>query len=64
MTDNVDFVQPGSYHQNPLHFYEFVVSNLTRRLAIDCSYLPYEFCAVLYKDQNILKPINVYRSTE
>jgi SAM-dependent methyltransferase len=61
MTDNVDFIQLGSYHQSPERFYEFCIKNLTRRLSLDFSYLPYEFCAHLYKEQSILKPDNTYK---
>src|SRR6185437_903756 len=56
MTDQVDFQQEGAYHQNIIELYEFCSKNLTKRLEIDQSYMPFEFTITLWKDQTILKP--------
>ena len=50
MTDQVDFRQKSAYHQNVGRLYEFVCSQLSRRIVIDHSYLPYEFTLVVWKD--------------
>src|ERR1700751_4997890 len=39
MTDQVDFQQEGSYHQNVIELYEFCSKKLTKRLEIDQSYM-------------------------
>jgi len=50
MTDQVDFQQELAYHQNVGRLYEFVCSQLSRRIVIDQSYLPYEFTLAVWKD--------------
>ncbi|HKC68115.1 MAG TPA: class I SAM-dependent methyltransferase [Bacteroidia bacterium] len=61
MTDQVDFQQEGAYHQNVSELFEFCSINLTKRLQIDQSYMPFEYTITLWKDQTILKPENTYR---
>lgn len=60
MTDAVDFIQPGAYHQNVMELYDFVFNKVTKRITIDQSYMPYEFTITLFKDQTILRPENIY----
>jgi len=60
MSDAVDYQQDGAYHQNVLELIDFVISNLSRRIILDCSYMPYEYTLTIWKDQNILKPENLY----
>lgn len=60
MTDAVDFIQTGAYHQNIKELYDFVFADLTKRIVIDQSYMPYEFTITLFKDQTILRPENIY----
>jgi trans-aconitate methyltransferase len=60
MTDIVDFQQPDAYHQNVLDIYRFVSENLSRRLILDQSYMPYEFTLTVWKDQHIQRPANLY----
>jgi len=50
MADNVDYVQDGAYHQNAIEFYNYAYGNLSRRIILDQSYLPYEFSVIIYKD--------------
>jgi trans-aconitate methyltransferase len=60
MTTDVDFMQQGSYHQNPLEAYNFAKS-LSSRLILNQSYMPYEFAITIFKDSEIIRPSNVYR---
>jgi len=60
MTDAVDFQQPHAYHQNVTEIYNFAFENLSRRLIIDQSYMPYEFTLTIWKDQQIQRPANIY----
>ena len=40
----------------------FISKNLTRRFKIDHSYMPYEFCVKIFKEQEILRPENVFKT--
>lgn len=60
MTDQVDFQQQAAYHQNIEELFSFCSKNLTKRLEIDQSYMPFEFTITLWKNQTILKPENIY----
>lgn len=60
MTDAVDFIQPGAYHQNIKELYDFAFTKLSKRIVIDQSYMPYEFTITFFKDQTILRPENIY----
>jgi cyclopropane fatty-acyl-phospholipid synthase-like methyltransferase len=60
MTDQVDFIQEGAYHQNILEIYSFITENLSKRLILDQSYMPYEYSVIIFKDQEILRPDNIY----
>ena len=60
MTDAVDFQQPDTYHQNVTELYEFAIKNLSKRLVIDQSYMPYEYTLTVWKNENILRPDNIY----
>jgi trans-aconitate methyltransferase len=60
MTDAVDFIQPGAYHQNIPELYDFITKNLSKRVVIDQSYMPYEYTVTIFKNQNILRPENIY----
>ena len=62
MTDQVDFIQEGAFHQNVSELYDFAKKNLTKRVVIDESYMPYEFTCHFFKDQTILRPDNIYNS--
>ena len=50
MSDAVDFRQENSYHQNVEEIYHYVFKNLSRRLLVDCSYMPYEFTITIWKN--------------
>jgi trans-aconitate methyltransferase len=60
MTDQVDFQQEGAYHQNVMELYEFCSVNLSKRIVIDQSYMPFEFTITIWKDAGINKPDYVY----
>lgn len=61
MKDEVDFIQEGAFHQNVMDLYNFSKKNLTKRVVVDESYMPYEFTFHFFKDQNILRPDNIYK---
>jgi len=60
MRDEVDFIQKTSYHQNISEIYEFVIKNLSKRVMIDTSYMPYEYTITIFKQQEITRPDNTY----
>ena len=60
MTDSVDYQQEGAYHQNVAELYEFLYQNVSHRLVLDQSYMPYEYTVTVWKNQEIQKPENVY----
>jgi hypothetical protein len=61
MTDRVDFVQPQALHVNLEAMMDFVRRNLSPRLRVDESYMPYEFTLVALKGSEIVRPDNIYR---
>jgi SAM-dependent methyltransferase len=60
MTNQVDFVRSGAYHQDPIEAYRFVRRELSKRVTLDQSYMPYEFALLVYKNDTIQRPQNVY----
>ena len=60
MTDKVDFQQAGAHHTNVEHMYNFIRKNLSHRLIINQSYMPYEFTCIVFKDDFIMRPDNTY----
>jgi cyclopropane fatty-acyl-phospholipid synthase-like methyltransferase len=60
MTDQADYQLPGAYHENPADIYAFVRQELSPRLLLDQSYMPYEFSVAVYRDAQIRRPDNVY----
>lgn len=60
MTDQVDFIQKGAYHQNIEELLSFIKLKLSKRYVLDCSYMPFEFTITVFKDQTIKKPDNIY----
>jgi SAM-dependent methyltransferase len=60
MTDAVDFRQSQAYHQSPSDLLRFASENLSRRLVIDQSYLPYEYALTVWKDARIRRSDGVY----
>lgn len=61
MTDEVDFQQPTAYHQNPIEIYKFATQNLSKRVILNQSYMPYEFTIHIFKDDTIMRPDNIYQ---
>ena len=62
MSDQVDFIQEGAYHQNINELLRFVLERLSKRYVLDCSYMPYEFTITVFKDQTIKRPDNIYKN--
>lgn len=62
MTDQVDFRQPNAHHESVEDVYRFLRTQLSPRLILDQSYMPYEFTAVVFKDSEIMRPDNIYRN--
>lgn len=60
MTDQVDYIQKGAYHQNVEELLTFVKTKLSKRYVLDCSYMPYEFTITVFKDQTVKRPDNIY----
>lgn len=60
MSDQVDFIQDGAYHQNISELLKFASERLSKRYILDCSYMPYEFTITIFKDQTIKRPDNIY----
>lgn len=61
MSDRVDFTQPGAYHQGVQDIRAFALDNLSPRVRIDESYMPYEFALTVFRDATVVRPDNVYR---
>ena len=61
MTDHVDFVQPQAMHMSVEGMMDFIRQNLSPRIRVDESYMPYEFTLVVLKDCEIVRPDNIYR---
>jgi hypothetical protein len=61
MSDRVDFIQPQALHMNVESMMDFMRRNLSPRLRVDESYMPYEFTLVALKDSEIVRPDNIYR---
>lgn len=62
MTDRVDYQQAGAHHVNVEDMYRFLRDNLSARLLIDQSYMPYEFTCVVFRDDEIVRPDNIFRA--
>ena len=60
MTDRVDFMQPHALHMNVEMMANFMRRNLSPRLRVDESYMPYEFTLVALKNSEIIRPDNIY----
>ncbi len=52
-SEYVDFKQPNAYHQNLDSLINFLNKNISRRIKIDYSYMPFEFMICVYKDLNL-----------
>lgn len=53
MTDKVDFKQTDAFHVEPLEIYTWVYNNLSKRLILDQSFLPFEYTLTIFKNQEI-----------
>jgi len=63
MTDRVDFMQNQALHVNVSEMADFIRNHLSTRLMVDESYMPYEFTVVVFKDNEIVRPDNIYRQS-
>ena len=59
-TQFVDFFGKNAYHQNLSSLINFVGTKISRRFLINHSYLPFEYCIHIFKENKILKPENAY----
>lgn len=64
MTDEVDFIQEGAFHINPSELYNYCKRNLSKRVLLNQSYMPYEFTITVWKDDGIVRPDNIYKVYE
>jgi hypothetical protein len=60
MTDQVDFVQSGALHMSVEATTNFIRRQLSPRIRVDESYMPYEFTLVVLKNADIIRPDNIY----
>jgi SAM-dependent methyltransferase len=60
MSTLVDFQQPGAQHFSPAELSDFCYANLGRRFQIRHDLLPYEMTLIVWRDQAIKRPENVY----
>lgn len=60
MTSHVDFCQPEAFHADPFAMLEFAFNNLSRRVIINHSYMPYEFCMTVFKRDSIDKAASIF----
>lgn len=61
-TRSMDFKSSGDFHfdeDDALRF--FREESGSSRIAVDATYLPYEFCVHIYRDIDVARPDNVYR---
>jgi SAM-dependent methyltransferase len=47
MSTDVDYQQENAYHQDVSELYKFVRTNISKKIVIDYSYLPYEFTLIV-----------------
>tara|TARA_Y100001958_G_C21243317_1_gene572051 strand:+ start:629 stop:1267 length:639 start_codon:yes stop_codon:yes gene_type:complete len=66
---SVDFLSPevnykieDSYHQEFIELINFIISKLSRRFEINHTYLPYEYCVHIFKNDKIIAPENVFEN--
>ena len=58
----VDFVSKDAYHQEFKELIDFILTNLSRRFEINHTYMPYEYCVHIFKNDKIAIPKNVFKS--
>jgi SAM-dependent methyltransferase len=51
MRTDVDFRQAEAHHQNPTSLLQFTEKSLSRYFLVDASYLPYEYCLHLFREE-------------
>jgi SAM-dependent methyltransferase len=56
----VDFKQPGAQHFDVGEITSFCVNNLSRKFIIRHDKLPYEFTLIAWKNDDILRPDNIF----
>ena len=58
----VDFKHPEAQHFNINEVTDFCINNLSRKFIIRHDKLPYEFTLVVWRNDKILRPINVFEN--
>lgn len=51
LTPDVDYKAPGGFHMDYSKIMSWCINNLSRRIKLDHSYLPYEYCIHILNDQ-------------
>lgn len=60
MTSHVDFQQMDAFHVDPSAMMDFIANNITRRVALNHSYMPFEFCIAAFKSNSIDRASSLY----
>ena len=58
----VDFIQPKAQHFKINEVTDFCINNLSRKFIIHHDKLPYEFTLVAWRNDKILRPINIFEN--
>jgi cyclopropane fatty-acyl-phospholipid synthase-like methyltransferase len=58
----VDFIYPGAQHFNINEITDFCINNLSRKFIIRHDKLPYEFTLVAWRNDTILRPLNIFEN--
>lgn len=60
MTSHVDFQRQEAFHLDPANALSFAVRRLSRRVVVDHSYMPFEFCMRVNKSASINRGAGTY----
>jgi len=60
LSDNVDYRQDEALHFSPSEVIGFITKNLSRRYIIRHDLLPYEFTAIVLRDDSVNSPANTF----
>jgi SAM-dependent methyltransferase len=60
MTSHVDFKREEAFHADPADMLGFAIEKLSRRVVIDHSYMPFEFCMTVFRKNAIDRVGAVY----
>jgi SAM-dependent methyltransferase len=60
MTSHVDFQQNDAFHADPSAMIKFAIGELSKRVLLNHSYMPFEFCMAVFKSNSIDKASSLY----